>query len=202
MDDQSGVANAVAHLVELGHTRIAHVSGPLEFLHSRSRRDAWAAALKRAGVPKGPLVASDFTAAGGSKATARLLDRADPPTAIVYANDVMAIAGLGVAHNRGLRVPRDLSVVGFDGTELSLHVHPPLTTITTNPFAWGQAAATMLLNVAGRADLQAIADVDLAPGRLEVRASTGKPRQRRAPAAPPGQAGVTRAKNPPIRKEK
>jgi len=190
MDDQQGIAAAVRHLAELGHRRIAHVSGPLEFLHGRSRRDAWAAALKDAGLRKGRLVVSDFTAAGGAKATARLLDLADPPTAIVYANDSMAIAGLSIAHNRGLRVPDDLSVTGFDGTELASHVHPALTTVTTNPFAWGQAAATTLLTVVERGGPHGVPDVELEPARLEVRASTAPPR----PDAP-------RAKRAPIRKE-
>lgn len=203
VDDRLGVEEAVAHLAQLGHTRIAHVSGPLSFLHSRSRRDAWARGLKRAGLARGPLVVSDFTAAGGAKATGSLLDLAEPPTAIVYANDVMAIAGLGVGHNRKLRVPRDLSVVGFDGTELGSHVHPPLTTITTNPFGWGQAAATMLLGAVDHSAAQAAADVELPPGRLEVRASTGKPPGRRhAPAPPRRRTGAIQAENPPIRKEK
>ncbi|MGI8696595.1 MAG: LacI family DNA-binding transcriptional regulator, partial [Mycobacteriales bacterium] len=105
VDDRVGVREAVLHLVDLGHTRIAHVSGPAKFLHSRSRRDAWADALHEVGVQPGPLVVSDFTAAGGAAATTQLLDRAEPPTAIVYANDVMAIAGLGIAHQRGLSVP-------------------------------------------------------------------------------------------------
>jgi DNA-binding LacI/PurR family transcriptional regulator len=202
VDDQLGIGQAVAHLAELGHTRIAHVSGPLEFLHSRCRRDAWAAGLKRAGLARGPLVASDFTAAGGAKASARLLDLADPPTAIVYANDVMAIAGLGVAHNRGMRVPRDLSVTGFDDIELAMHVHPPLTTVATNPFGWGQAAARSLLALANHPTVGAPTDVELEPARLEVRHSTATaPRQRRAPAAPQHTHQVS-GKRPPTRKEK
>ena len=175
MDDQLGIREAVGHLVGLGHTRIGHVSGPLEFLHTVSRRDAWAEALVEAGVATGPLVVSDFTAAGGAAATAQLLDLHNPPTAIVYANDLMAIAGIGVAHNRGLRVPDDLSVTGFDGTELSAHTHPPLTTITTNPFGWGKAAATTLLTIIGRADPSTIPDVHLDSGRVEIRGSTATP---------------------------
>jgi DNA-binding LacI/PurR family transcriptional regulator len=189
--------NAVRHLVELGHSRIAHVAGPRTFLHSLSRRTAWADALDEAGLPCGPLVVSDFTAAGGAAATEQLLDLAEPPTAVVYANDLMAIAGLGVAHNRGLRVPRDLSVTGFDGTELGMHVHPPLTTVVTNPFAWGQAAARLLLTVTNRRRIGPPADIDLDPARLEVRRSTARPpKQRREPAVP------RRTKRPPIHKEK
>lgn len=185
MDDRPGVRDAVRHLVGLGHTRIAHVSGPLEFQHSMSRRDAWAEVLARAGLVAGPLVVSDFTAAGGAAATSQLLELAAPPTAIVYANDLMAIAGLGVAHNRGLRVPEDLSVTGFDGTELASHVHPSLTTVSTNAFGWGHAAATMLLGVVGHAGPAAIADVELEPGRLEVRGSTAAPGPVCTPAPPP-----------------
>jgi DNA-binding LacI/PurR family transcriptional regulator len=175
VDDRPGVRQAVRHLIELGHTRIAHVSGPLDLLHGASRRAAWAEALDEAGLETGPLVVSDFTAAGGAAATQRLLDLAEAPTAIVYANDVMAIAGLGVAHNRGLRVPHDLSVSGFDGTELASHVHPPLTTITTDPFGWGRAAATALLTASRRVE---VADVHLDPVQLEVRGSTGRPPRR------------------------
>jgi len=175
VDDRCGIRDAVEYLVGLGHTQIAHVSGPLEFLHSVSRRDAWASVIEEAGLPAGPLVVSDFTAAGGAAATARLLDLAEGPTAIVFANDVMAIAGLGVMHHRGLRVPDDMSVTGFDGTELASYVHPPLTTITTNPFAWGQAAATMLLGVIDPGAPTTIANVHLEPGRLEVRGSTARP---------------------------
>jgi len=178
MDDREGIGAAVWHLVELGHERIAHVSGPLAFVHGRSRRDAWAEALKQAGLRRGRLVEADFTAAGGARATARLLDLAEPPTAIVYANDAMAIAGLSVAHNRGLVVPTDLSVTGFDGTELASHVQPALTTVASNPFRWGQAAARTLLDVIARGGPHGIDDVQLEPARLEIRDSTAPPKHR------------------------
>jgi len=145
-------------------------------------RCAWACALAEAGLATGPLVVSDFTAAGGAAATAQLLALAEQPTAIVYANDLMAIAGIGAAQNRGLRVPDDLSVTGFDGTELALHMHPPLTTVATNPFIWGKAAAATLLAVIGAADLSTVSDVDLEPGRVETRGSTASPIRRHANA--------------------
>jgi DNA-binding LacI/PurR family transcriptional regulator len=202
MDDRSGIRAAVGHLVDLGHTRIAHVSGPLELVHSLSRRDAWAAAVAEAQLPAGPLVISDFTAAGGAAATAQLLGLPDPPTAIVFANDLMAIAGLGVAHQDGLRVPEDLSVTGFDGTALAGHVHPPLTTVITNPFRWGRAAARTLLRVVSR-DVPRVADVQLAPAPLEIRASTARPPNRRS-TSPPRHlaAAATTEKTPSSRKEK
>ena len=189
-DDRPGIGDAVRHLVQLGHERIAHVAGPLAFVHGRSRRDAWADALKAAKLRRGRLVEADFTAAGGARATARLLDLAEPPTAIVYANDAMAIAGLSVAHNRGLRVPDDLSITGYDGTELASHVHPTLTTVQTNPFGWGQAAARTLLTVIERGTPLGIDDVVLDPPRLVVRESTAPPPRRRiaGPARRPSRA--------------
>lgn len=148
-DDVSGISAAADHLVGLGHRRIAHVSGPLRYLHSGSREDAWRRALEAHGLDLIAAVAGDFTAEGGAAATRTLLERApgERPTAIVYGNDTMAVAGVVVARDLGLDVPRDLSVVGFDDAELAAYVTPPLTTIRTDPFAWGESAARALLGV-------------------------------------------------------
>ena len=109
-------------------------------VHGRSRREAWAAALDRgAGLPPGPCVVSDFSAEAGAAATRTLLDLADPPTAIVYANDLMAIAGLSVAASRGVAVPDQLSITGYEDTELAAHVQPPLTTVCSDVIGWGRA---------------------------------------------------------------
>jgi DNA-binding LacI/PurR family transcriptional regulator len=172
LDDRPGVAAAVRHLLELGHTRIAHVAGTAEFLHGTGRRTAWEETLAEAGVSPGPVAGSDFTAAGGAAATRRLLDLADPPTAIVYANDLMAVAGMAVAQERGFAVPERLSITGFDDTELAAHTHPALTTVRTNAFGWGQAAAGVLLGlVAG----EPAGDTELPPGELVIRGSTAPP---------------------------
>jgi DNA-binding LacI/PurR family transcriptional regulator len=173
VDDRPGIAAAVEHLIDLGHRRIAHVGGPSEFVHSVSRREAWAGALRAAGLSEGPYVESDFSAQGGAAATAQLLDLPEPPTAIVYANDLMTIAGTAVATERGLDVPGDLSVTGFDDTEVAAHLSPPLTTVRTDAFVWGRAAADRLTaSVEGRA---AVTD-PLPPPRLVVRGSTAPPR--------------------------
>lgn len=176
VDDSPGVAAVVDHLVSLGHTRIAHVGGPDVMVHGRSRRNAWAAALHAAGLGPGPFVESDFSAQGGAAATRQLLDLTESPTAIVYANDLMAMAGLAVAVSRGVTVPGELSVAGFDDTELAAHVQPPLTTVTTDVIGWGRAAATRLLELIDQRDP---VEVTLCPPRLVVRASTGP-----APAHP------------------
>ena len=105
VDDRPGIVAAVEHLVALGHRRIAHVAGPEEFVHSRSRQQAWADTLASSGLEESPCVWSDFSPSGGAQATNELLDLPEPPTAIVYANDLMAIAGTSAAQARGLHVP-------------------------------------------------------------------------------------------------
>ncbi|MGA8117604.1 MAG: LacI family DNA-binding transcriptional regulator [Actinocatenispora sp.] len=173
VDDSQGVASAVRHLADLGHERIGHVAGPERFLHARGRHRAFLDALVDSGLPVGPVERADFTAAGGAEATNRLLRAPDRPTAIVYANDLMAIAGISAAAGAGLSVPADLSVTGYDDTELAAFVHPALTTVRTDPFTWGQDAARVLLETV---DGGTPADVSLAPARLVVRHSTTAPR--------------------------
>jgi DNA-binding LacI/PurR family transcriptional regulator len=171
-DDAAAVQQVVAHLIALGHRRIGHVGGPLRYLHARHRRDAWRAALRGHGLEPGPDLEADFSARGGAEATHALLDRGpeERPTAIVYGNDTMAVAGTVVAQARGLTLPRDLSVVGFDDAELSAHVRPALTTVRTDPYAWGAVAARTLLDVVRGRPVPV--DVVLDPPRLVVRDST------------------------------
>jgi DNA-binding LacI/PurR family transcriptional regulator len=172
IDDQPGIVAAVEHLVALGHRNIAHVSGPTELMHSVSRRTAWAGAIAGAGLPPGPCVIADFSAQGGASATSELLDLAEPPTAIVFANDLMAIAGMSAAIARGVEVPRQLSVTGFDDAPLSAYIQPALTTVRTDVVGWGRAAATRLLAVVDQVDG---ADVDLPSPEFVIRASTAPP---------------------------
>jgi DNA-binding LacI/PurR family transcriptional regulator len=182
LDDRPGIRAAVKHLVEIGHTKIAHVAGPHDFVHGRSRRLAYEEAMRDAGQGPFAVVESDFTAARGAQATAQLLSLAEPPTAIVYANDLMAISGINHARQRGLDVPGDLSVTGFDDAELAAHVFPPLTTVSTDPYSWGQTAAQVLL---AEIDGTNNRDVDMASGQLVVRQSTTAPNsspERRPPA--------------------
>ena len=170
IDDGPGIRAAVEHLVGLGHRHIAHVSGPQSMVHGRSRRTAWADALRAAGLPEGICVEADFSAESGAAATRELLDLAEPPTAIVFANDLMAMAGLSLAVARGVSVPGQLSVTGYDDMEIAAHLQPSLTTVTTDVVTWGRAAATRLLEMVDGRDPS---PVDLPPARLVVRASTG-----------------------------
>jgi DNA-binding LacI/PurR family transcriptional regulator len=170
VDDAPGITETVEHLVALGHRRIAHVSGPLDSVHGRSRADAWSAALAKAGLPRSRCVEADFSAQSGVQATRELLETGEPPTAIVYANDLMAMAGLSWAASRGVRVPQDLSITGFDDTEIAAHLQPARTTVSMDVVTWGATAATRLLELL---DGREAAQIDLPPARLVVRDSTG-----------------------------
>jgi LacI family repressor for deo operon, udp, cdd, tsx, nupC, and nupG len=170
VDDAPGIKAAVEHLASLGHRDIAHVSGPPHMVHGRSRRHAWAEALAAAGLPEGTCVEADFSAEFGARAMDALLDLDVRPTAVVFANDLMAMAGLSLALSRGVSVPGDLSVTGFDDIEISAHLQPSLTSVHTDVVAWGRAAATRLLQLI---DLQEPTPADLPEARLVVRSSTG-----------------------------
>ncbi|PWC06208.1 LacI family DNA-binding transcriptional regulator [Mycetocola zhujimingii] len=172
LDDTSGIRAAVSHLVSLGHRRIAHVAGDQSMIHGGRRRESFSAAMSQAGLDDSQVIETDFSVGQGADATRRLLDADDPPTAIVYANDPMAIAGLGVAQQRGLDVPGDLSITGFDGSDISAFVFPALTTITSDPVEWGRVAARTLLDQVATG---AASNVTLAPATLLVRRSTAPP---------------------------
>jgi DNA-binding LacI/PurR family transcriptional regulator len=180
-DDRAAIEAVVGHLAGLGHRRIARIGGFPRYWHSRLRTDALAQVAAAAGV-EAVTVAADYTAEHGAEATQDLLKRTDPPTAIVYDNDVMAVAGLGAAQRMGVRVPADLSIVTWDDSPLCELVHPALTALRRDIPATGANAARMLSEAAaGRP-----------PGHLEEpspalvsRDSTGPP-----PAPePPGSAG-------------
>jgi len=191
VDDAPGIIAAVEHLVALGHTNIAHVSGPTSMVHGHSRRQAWATALDRTGLPRAPWVESDFSAESGARATHHLLDLEDRPTAIVYANDLMAMAGLSVAIARGIDVPGELCITGYDDTEIAAYLQPSLTTVTSDVLGWGRAAATRLLQLI---DDEPATDIPLPAARLVVRSSTGPAAtaQRRAATSQRGRSATER----------
>jgi DNA-binding LacI/PurR family transcriptional regulator len=172
LDDGPGIRDAVQHLVELGHTRIAHVGGPSGMLHGGSRRASFIAQMTAARLDPSLVVETDFSAADGARATSELLGLNDRPTAIVYSNDSMAIAGIGVARRAGLGVPDDLSVTGFDDIEIGRHLYPSLTTVATDALEWGSRAADVLLQLIAGVKVD---DVSLPPARLVIRESTAAP---------------------------
>ncbi len=170
VDDTPGIVAAVEHLFDLGHRRIAHVAGPSRMLHGIRRSHSFMATMHDHGLDGGLVIETDFTAAGGARATNLLLALSERPTAIVYSNDVMAIAGLGVATRSGLSVPRDLSLTGFDGSDIGAHLYPSLTTVTTAVPEWGRQAAEVLLRVIVG---DAVGNRELPAARLLIRESSG-----------------------------
>lgn len=139
-DDAAPVREIIARLRADGHERIAHVSGPLDYVHSKARAEAFVEAMGDDEL----LLEGDFTAASGRTRTAELLALPDRPTAILYSNDTMAIAGLSYARSQGLAIPRDLAISGFDDDHLSAHLSPALTSVSSDPAARGRAAARLL----------------------------------------------------------
>ncbi|SHE76077.1 LacI family DNA-binding transcriptional regulator [Streptoalloteichus hindustanus] len=132
VDEQLAGYLATRHLIELGHTRVGFVSGPARSLPSRLKRAGWAAALEEAGVRVDPawVAHAPFGAEGGAEAAARLLDAPRArPTAVICSSDHMALGVLREAHRRGVSVPRDLSVVGFDDIPVASYCAPALTTL-------------------------------------------------------------------------
>ncbi|SFD82388.1 LacI family DNA-binding transcriptional regulator [Paracidovorax konjaci] len=137
---------ATRHLLWLGHRRIACIGGPAGLAPSEQRIAGWRDALAEAGVgADGLLWHGDFTSQGGYEAMQAVLASARAPTAVFVGNDLMAIGALCAAHERGVRVPEALSVVGFDDIELAAFTSPPLTTVSQPKQQIGALAVDMLL---------------------------------------------------------
>lgn len=174
-DDAAAARAVVEHLTDLGHTRIARVTGIPRFWHTKIRTDAFVEAARSAGAE--PVCAeADYTGSSGAAATRRLLAGIDPPTAILYDNDLMAVSGLATAQSMGVEVPAELSIVAWDDSQVCELVHPPLTALSRDVAEYGaQAARTLTQAVEG----QEPGHAEAAPPRLTVRASTGRrPRAR------------------------
>ncbi len=128
VDYAHGISDALAHLVRQGHKRIGYIGGPLRLPSAEVRRKAFMDSAVGMGIEPAGALDADFTVRGGYQASAEMLTTA-PPTAIVAGNDLTAIGVLHQAYHRGLRVPENLSVVGFDDIAFSEYTQPPLTTV-------------------------------------------------------------------------
>ncbi|MFJ8753159.1 LacI family DNA-binding transcriptional regulator [Streptomyces sp. NPDC102441] len=166
----AGIKEAVAHLLELGHRRVAYIAGPSELLHTRLRLHAFEEALAEAELAPVAVRHSDFTEQAAVAVTEELLALPGRPTALVFPNDSMAVCGIGTAQRAGLRVPGDLSVVGYDNLSLGRWVHPRLTTVDQQVQRVGAAAARTLLAGCGEDVPPPVLD---GRPRLVVRESTG-----------------------------
>lgn len=154
-DNEGGGALAARYLLDLGHRKIAHLTGPRSHGNLSDRTRGFVGALASAKNPVQPLVLhGKFNFSGGTELTRKLLDEHPDVTAIFAANDVMAFGVVQVALDRGLRIPEDLSLIGFDNIEFSVIVHPPLTTVHQPKYEMGYAAVEILLRMARDKDRQ------------------------------------------------
>ncbi|MFG1677544.1 LacI family DNA-binding transcriptional regulator [Micromonospora sp. NPDC049282] len=171
----AGGRSATRHLIELGHRRIAMIVGRDRILCCRARLDGYRSAMEAAELPVGAdlVERAELTAEGGRAAALRLLGRADRPTAIFASNDLQAVGAYHAARQLGLRIPAELSVVGFDDLPIAALVDPPLTTVH-QPLAQMAVAATELALALGRGDRTPSTGIELAT-TLTLRRSTAAP---------------------------
>jgi LacI family transcriptional regulator len=174
MDDDGAARLATRHLLDLGHRRIGFIAGSAEYQLSAWRVDGWRAEMAAAGAATDTLMAvGDFSYASGEAAAHLLLEQPQRPTAIVVSNDQMALATIAVAHQLGLAVPADLSLVCFDNTPLVRFTRPPLTAID-QPVAEITSRAVEFL-IAGQSVESLTGSPVVVPASLVVRESTAPP---------------------------
>jgi LacI family transcriptional regulator len=173
----TGAREATEHLLGLGHRRIGAITGPGEWVANKERLSGYHSALAAAHVARDRAleIESDFQREGGYTAAQQLLALPEPPTAIFAFNDNLAVGTMRAAVERGLRIPEDLSVVGFDDSDQSTVVTPQLTTVRQPLVEMGRMAASLLLRQLHQHSSEALR-VELAT-KLVVRASTGAPRE-------------------------
>ncbi|WP_242652922.1 LacI family DNA-binding transcriptional regulator [Intrasporangium flavum] len=180
VDNVAGARLATRHLLDLGHTEIAHITGPLDWAEARARSEGWRAEMVSAGLRPMEPVAGDWSAGSGYRAGLHLAAD-EAVTAVFAANDQMAIGALRALHEAGRRVPEDVSVVGFDDVPEAEYVIPPLTTVRQDFEQIGREAIAMLTQVIS-------GDTDQEPSLIDpeliVRASTAPPLSTRPPRNP------------------
>ena len=172
VDEPSAVAEMIQHLASLGHRRIAHIKGHPAHGASHWRLAGYREGMQRAGLAldEALIAEGEFSYDSGFAATNRLLELADPPTAIFAANDDMAAGAIGAICERGLSVPRDISVCGFDDTPIARHIYPSLTTVRQPTREMGRLAGMELLKAIRDRGQGSMVTV---PYTLQLRRSTG-----------------------------
>jgi len=184
-DDAAGVDAAVTHLAELGHRRVAHVTGPLTLSTTVRRLRALEAVAERLGVDTSGCIVhgGGFTAAAGKAAAAELLGRGHAFTAILAGNDLIALGCLEALAEAGLRCPEDVSIVGHNDTPMVASLQPPLTTVAIPQREIGAHAAQLILD---RLEGKEIGTEPLLlPTELVIRGSTAPPPARTTSSGPP-----------------
>jgi DNA-binding LacI/PurR family transcriptional regulator len=170
VDYAAGVEAAVEHLTALGHRQVAFIAGPDALRSAHTRREAFHSCMERAGLDASLVEQGNHQVDGGHEAMERLLRSRRRPTAVVASNDMTAIGALGAIHERGLRVPEDIGIVGFDDIALSAFTQPALTTVKLSRAEIARLAFRALYNT--RMDGGAGTEFTVQPV-LVVRSSTG-----------------------------
>lgn len=145
LDQTEGMKLTTRHLIDLGHRRIAEISGPLNWYSAVERHKGCVATVREAGLVPGPNGVGDWTALSGYRAAQQLLKVAEPFTGLVVANDQMALGAMRALREYGRKVPEDVSVVGFDDIPEASFFEPPLTTVRQDFIAMGQQTVDYLL---------------------------------------------------------
>jgi LacI family transcriptional regulator len=185
IDNYGGARMATTHLLALGRRRIGHLAGPLPWREAQDRHDGWLDAIRDAGLEPGPVVSGTWSSASGEVAFEQLLARDPDLDGIFVANDQMALGVLHVAQARGIAIPDDIAVVGFDGLDEAAHFSPTLTTVVQPLRELGELAVREVLAIAKEArGRETVRSLTLAT-QLVVRES--------APAAPRVQSAPVRA---------
>lgn len=175
IDNLTSAFEAVNYLTQLGHKRIAQISGPKSAALCQFRQQGYQQALRRAGITMNPqyCVESEFSFEGGAKAIRHLLEMNDAPTAVFCHCDTMAIGAIQEAKKLGFRVPQDLSIVGFDDIQFAQYCDPPLTTISQPRYEIGRQAMLMMLELLKGHDIHS--GSRLLETKLVVRGSAAPP---------------------------
>jgi DNA-binding LacI/PurR family transcriptional regulator len=172
-DNDAMIGTAVRYLVGLGHRRLARVAGPLGLSHCASRTASFLAIAEQLGLPAPAVVNANFSGEDGARATRALLLGPDRPTAILYENDVMAVAAVGAARELGIEVPADVSILAWDDSPLCRLTHPTVSAMARDVPAMGRQVARLLLDVIEGSERTARLET---PGVLVPRGSTAPPR--------------------------
>ncbi len=183
-DDAPGARQAVSHLISLGHRRIAHITGYPHADTAVRRRDAYVATMTAHGlgdIARELTVQGDYTLKAGQQAMEQLLDLTEPSTAVFAANDIMALGAMTTARERGVRVPQDMAIVGFNDIVLARLSCPTLTTVRTPIYEMGALAAQMLVKRVKGEDPSPAGIV--LRNELIVRESSGQPLAEKSMAA-------------------
>ena len=171
--NREGAETMVRHLLQLGHRRIAMITGPARNTDAEQRREGYRAALRQANADSSHDLefSGDFSEPSGYEAAARLLALSPRPTAVFCANDYMAIGVLGALSDAGVRVPQEMAVVGFDDISMARYLNPPLTTMHVDAYHLGIRAAELIVSAGESTQVPVVREV--LPASLVIRGSCG-----------------------------